>query len=653
MRHATIWQEPERAHTPTAWARGQHLSSQRATTSNPWRLENFSIRIMMKLQATTVSIPAEATSALIDWPELRRERRVIVVVDVVESVRLMQADEADVIDRWRRFVNDVRTQLLPKHGGRLVKSLGDGLLLEFETVPAAVAASFEMQHQVGGYNAGRDSLKSMALRVGVHLTDIVFDDLDIYGAGVNLSARLASLSLPGGIVVSAPVRDSLIDGIDADMEDMGDCYVKHLSDPVRAFRLHSVGVAQGKAPKPAVAADVRPSVAVLPLIARGAAQDLGVVGDVFADEVCISLARCSELKVTSRLSTCAFKNRVEQASAHELLKVHYVVSGSYHLDGGQARIRVELCDANVDEVLWADSANLNCHALLSAQEPAVEAMVASISAAIVAREVQCATSNPLPNVQSHALMSASITLMHRSNRPQFDRARSMLDHLRERHPSHPQPHAWLAKWHVLSVVQGWSADPQRDGQRALDAGHRALDSDSHSSLALTMQGLVHAYLLRDFDKASDAYGDALRINPNESMAMLLLGTMHAFLGAGEPAWDLTQASLRLSPLDPLRYFYLSLSASAAISAKRYDEAADLAQRSLRANRTHLSTYRALALAQALSGKLPQARQTIDEMLKLEPGFTTSAFLARYPGRDRAPEYTALLADAFRSAGLPD
>ena len=164
---------------------------------------------------------------------------------------------------------------------------------------------------------------------------------------------------------------------------------------------------------------------------------------------------------------------------------------------------------------------------------------------------------------------------------------------------------------------------------------------------------MQAYLLRNFDKARAAYDAALQVNPNESMAMLLLGTMHAFLGQGGPAWELTQASMRLSPLDPLRYFYLSLSASAAISAQRYDEATELAQQSLKANRTHMSTYRALALAQSLGGRVHEAQETVAEMLKLEPGFTTSAFLARYPGRDEAPEYTRLLADAFRSAGLPE
>jgi len=606
------------------------------------------------------NIPAANTIAEPIWPELRQERRVIVVVDVVESVRLMQANEADVIDRWRRFVNEVRTQVLPANGGRLVKSLGDGLLLEFESVASAVSAAFSLQRRVGAYNEGRGRDAMIALRVGVHRADVVIDQFDLYGTGVNLAARLATLALPGGTVASAPVRDELVDGLDADIEDLGDCFLKHLSEPIRAFRLQdretrpgAAVVAVGAVGTGRAEHDLRPAIAVLPLGTRSSLGDHGVVGDVFADEVCVSLSRCTELRVISRLSTSAFKNRPEHRGVRELLGANYVVSGSYHVDGDLARIRVELSDAISGEVLWADGTNLKVSALLSGQEPAIDRIVSSVGAAIVAREVECATSRPMPNVESHALMSAAIALMHRSNLMQFERAHAMIDHLRERHPMLPQPHAWLAKWHVLRVVQGWSPDLHADGQQALDAGKRALDGDSRSSLALTMQGLVNSYLLRDFDQARRLYNEALHVNPNESLAMLLLGTMHAFLGEGEPAWRLTEASLRLSPLDPLRYFYLSLSASAAISAGRYAEAIDLAQRSLRANLTHLSTYRALALAQSLDGRIADARKTLDELLVFEPGFNVSVFLARYPGRDHAPAYTRFLADALRAAGLPD
>jgi class 3 adenylate cyclase len=280
-----------------------------------------------------------------DWPELRQQRRAIVVVDVVESVRLMQANEADVIDRWRRFVNEVRTQVLPKHGGRLVKSLGDGLLLEFETVPAAVASTLEFQSLIGNYNAGRHASQHFALRIGVNVSDIVVDDDDIYGVGVNLTARLAGLASPGEIVVSPEVRDGLVDGLDADLEDMGECYLKHLEQPVRAFRL-------GRAAAPRLPVfeqddekDMRAVVAVVPFEFHGGLQgaEFDAIGELIADGVIALLSKSASVRLISRLSSSAFRGRgTELETVAQRLGAAYVLSGSYQCVGTRVALVAEI-----------------------------------------------------------------------------------------------------------------------------------------------------------------------------------------------------------------------------------------------------------------------------------------------------------------------
>ena len=249
-------------------------------------------------------------------------------------------------------------------------------------------------------------------------------------------------------------------------------------------------------------------------------------------------------------------------------------------------------------------------------------------------------------------MLGAIALMHRQSRGDFDRARDLLEHLAERVRRSPVANAWLAKWHVLRVVQGWSPDPLVESETALECSDRALDADPDSSLALTMRGLVQAYLKKDLEAAALSYQSALQHNPNESLAWLFSGTLHAFHGDGAPAVEETGHARRLSPLDPMRYFYDALSASASIAAGRYDDAITSAEQSLRANRTHLSTYRSLAIAQSLSGKADQARLTVGQLLVLEPSFTVRAFLNRFPGRDAAPAYASKLAEALQEAGLP-
>jgi tetratricopeptide (TPR) repeat protein len=241
--------------------------------------------------------------------------------------------------------------------------------------------------------------------------------------------------------------------------------------------------------------------------------------------------------------------------------------------------------------------------------------------------------------------------MHRLSRQDFDRARQMLQTLIDRAPRLAVPHAWLAKWHVLRVQQGWSEDPRAQRRQALECTQRSLEADPGCALALTIDGLVHTNLLKRLDIAEEKYAAALHANPNESLAWLLKGTMHAFRGEGKLAIEGTRRALRLSPLDPLRYYYDSLAATAALSAGHYERAIELAQRSLRANRTHTSTLRAMAIAQWQLGREDDARQVVAELRRLEPGLTVSAYLERSPSSEY--ETGKIWSRALHNAGLPE
>jgi adenylate cyclase len=607
--------------------------------------------MMMKLQATAVTIPTEATSTLTDWPELRRERRVIVVVDVVESVRLMQADEADVIDRWRRFVNEVRTQLLPKHGGRLVKSLGDGLLLEFETVPAATACALALQQRILPFNLGRSREAVMALRVGINCSDIVIDDLDIYGSGVNLTARIATLAQPGEVVVTAEVRDELVDGLDAQLDDLGDCYLKNLSEPVRVYRVASTQSAGLGTEQRASLAELRPTIAVLPFKASSADGIAQALGDALADEVISGLSKSAELNVISRLSTLAFSHR--EAGLEEVstaLGAGYVLSGKVFVDGQRLRLSVELAAYASKSVLWADSLFGDVRGIFESDQELANTVISKVGNCIVQNEVRHASTQPLPTLRSYTLLLGAITLMHRSARSDFDRAGMLLEHLIDRERGHSRPHAWLANWYALRVTQSQSGAVQDDTLRALDSAKRALDRDSGSSLALAIDGALQMNLVKDFATAEHRFDLALEHNPNESLAWLFKGVMHAFRGEGQAAEQAGDRALALTPLDPMRHYFDSLAATAALGAGNYERAEQLAQRSLRANRAHPSTYRALAIAQAMQGHTDAASSTVNGLLQLAPGYKVSDFkvvsgFSAGPLRD-------VFSDALASAGLP-
>ena len=577
--------------------------------------------------------------------------RTVLVVDVVESVRLMEADEDGTVRRWRELVSEVSHEVLPRHGGRLVKSLGDGMMLEFEQAPAAVQAAFSIRELCGPLNADVPSSRQMLLRMGAHVGELIEDDLDVYGRSVNLAARITSLAGPGEIVVSADVRDLLTPALDAEVEDLGECYLKHVEHPVRAYRLGPPGRWPVIEPGSAATPELRPTIAVVPFVARGVGPEHHVLGEVLADEVISALSRTPELNVISRLSTTAFRGRnisVAELGAH--LNANYVLSGAYRVSDGQVVLVAELADAASGRVHWGRQLKGDVRGVISGTDDLIDHVVAEVSAAILARELARAQTQALPTLESYALLMGAIALMHRLSQNSFDRSQKLLHALIERAPRQAIPHAWLAKWHVLRVQQGWSDDPQSDARLALERTTRAIDVDPGCSLALAIDGFVQTNLLKRLDIAQERYERAIEANPNDSLAWLLKGTLHAFKGEGKSAVEGTEQALRLSPLDPLKYFYDSLASTAALSAGQYERAIELAQRSLRANRTHTSTLRALAIAQVRLGRLVDARATVSELMRLEPRLTVTQYLERSPAS--AYETGRVWSEALRSAGVP-
>jgi len=586
-----------------------------------------------------------STTANDPWtlPELTRARRAIVVVDVVESVRLMQEDEAGFIERWRRFVHQVRHEVLPKHGGRMVKSLGDGMLLEFERVPEAARAAAVM------HELSRQS-HSMPLRVGIHWSDIVVDDDDIYGTGVNLAARVASLARPGDVTVSADARDELTPMLDAELYDLGECFLKHLADPVRAFRI-TPPATRSELPveQPPKSSDLRPTIAVLPFACDALSQNCS---DLLVDSMISRLSKTEVFNVVSRLSSSRLRGvPAPLHSARSLLGADFVMSGRLHQESDRFAVVAEVAETRSAGVVWSHSGSDGVRALLMAQCALVEELVEGAKDAVLAHTLRRVRGSELPSLETFALMLGGATLMHRMSRSDFDRAHDLLQAAADRAPRHPSPQAWLAKWHVLRAQQGWVADAARAASIASDCARRALDADPEDSLALTMDGLVHVHFTRDLDKAASLYARAVDTNPNDALAWLHKGMLHAFRGEGADGVRDTERAIALSPLDPMKYYFDTLGASAAATAGHYQRAVELAERSLRSNCLHTSSLRVLAISQVMLGRGADARETVTRLLALEPEFTVTRFRARAPGA--AFEVGQRFARALREAGVPE
>jgi TolB-like protein/Tfp pilus assembly protein PilF len=514
-----------------------------------------------------------------------------------------------------------------------------------------VSTALAIQRASGRVNAGRPPEQQILLRMGMEVSDVIVESDDVHGRGVNLAARLMTLAGPGEIVISQHVRDRLTPSLDADVEDLGDCFVRHLSQPVRAYRIGPPG------PRPVVRPvicfdDLAPTVAVVPFAPRYLTDDHHLLGEVLAEEIIRALSRTADLNLISRLSTTAFRGRdvtLAEVSAH--LRADFVLSGSYSSDGQQVTLDVELAEAKSERILWAERLTDNVSAILSGEQELIGRLVAGVDAAVMTRELQRSKLQPLPTLKAYTLLMGAIALMHRLSPSDFEEARRLLEALIDRGARQPIPLAWLANWHVLRVQQGWSVDRRQDAYLALECIKRALDADPDCSLALAIHGFVHTNLLKKLDIAKESYERALAANPSNALAWLLKGMLHAFMNEGQEAVDHTQRALKLSPLDPRRYFYDSLAASACIAARQFDHAFELAQRSLRANRKHTSTLRVMAVAQWQLGLHDQARKTAQQLLKLEPTLTVSHWLQGSPSA--AYSVGQEFADVLRKVGVPN
>jgi class 3 adenylate cyclase/TolB-like protein/tetratricopeptide (TPR) repeat protein len=606
--------------------------------------------------------------------ELLLQETVVLLVDVVESVRLMRQHEASAVRRWADFVHTVTTDILPRHRGILVKSLGDGLLVRFEAVPDAVAAAAEMHRTLAAQNAGFPEDQHFQLRAGLNAATAWSDGLDIYGSGVNLAARLAAIAGPGETIASASVheqlaaalaglagpgetvgsaaaRDELTHGVDALCEDLGECILKHFDKPVRAYRVGPAGPHPSLAARRDYGTPMEPTIAVIPFNARNNALEHFDIGNLIADSVIWRLSKSPNLKVISRLSTNVFRGRasdVAEVSAH--LGATYILSGGYAVDDGRLLVTAELSAASTNQVVWTDRMNGQVGDLLQPESELAHRIASAVHLSVFETEVGHVLTQPLPTLESYSLLLGSIRLMHRSSKAEFLQTRNILDELINRHARIAAPRAWLANWYILRVTRGWSEDRKREAAEALSATHAALDRDPSNALALATEGFVYCHLLNDLDTARKRCDLAVDANPSHALGWLYRGTVDAFKDAGDSAVEATRRALELSPLDPQRYYFESLAATAELSAHHYENAERLARSSLVLNRMHSSTWRVLTIALVAQGRMDEARVALVHLRELEPALTVERYVARMPNAQL--EIGRHWARCLEMAGLP-
>jgi adenylate cyclase len=570
------------------------------------------------------------------------DKRAVLVVDLVESVLRMQSSELPFVRAWTFFVEERVKALIERLQGRLVKSLGDGVMIEFVSAAVAVQAALALQEQSSVVSQRFDLADDFEIRAGVHYCYIFIDKNDIYGAGVNLAARLASLAQPGETVVSEEVNELLLDDGQYFRRDLGECYLKHIEKPVRAWAIQSKrGHVQMRG---AVSSEIeRPTIGVFPFQCHSSDPKYAVLGEVIADGVIVILSKNSRLRVISRLSTGFAMTRDSQTlSAGKTLGASHVLSGNITVIAERVLLTYELSRLSDGTVLQADRLVAPLGDLFEAESELMFSVANAAHKAILDEASEKARLQTMPTLDAVTALCAGVSLMHRTQRDDF---------FLERHQRASELMAWRVKWLVFESVNGWSADSEKSKSVALRLANEAVEHNAGNAFANSMLALALGYLQRDQDLALTVVDRALSLNQSDSYAWLIKGMLFAFSEESPRGYEYTLKALQLSPEDPHKFYFHALAASAAISAGKYKEAEEFAQSSLRLNVSHLSTHRALVLAQSLQGKLEEATFNAQRMLKMNPHYSLREWRLRSPGAARS--IGKKLENALRIAGVPE
>ena len=586
-----------------------------------------------------------------DVPGPERRLAAVLVADMVGYSRLMEVDEAGTLARLKTHRLELIDPAIAKNRGRIIKTTGDGMLVEFQSVADAVSCAVEIQYRMARRNLDVAPARWIQFRIGINLGDVIVEENDIFGDGVNVAARLQVLAEPGGICVSGAVRDQVGDRLtNVAFEDLGEQTVKNIARPIRVAR---VRIETDAAPVPAVGKDAsaaaprarKPSIAVLPLANMSGDPDQEFFADGLTEDIITELSRFRDLLVISRNS--AFVHKGKAVNVQEVARefgVDYILEGSVRKASDRVRITVQLIDGETDRHIWAERYDRRLEDIFAIQDEVTCAIVATLPGRVEAATQDRAKRKPTSNMEAYEYVLAAKVMHHRSAREDNEAAQRLLDRAIALDAGYAHAHAWKACVLGQSWVYGWCTDRDAAFRKIADELEIALalddnDSDVHRILAAV--NLVRD----DHDKAAYHQERALALNPNYDLVVVQQGELLTWLGRPEEGIGWIKRAMRLNPYHPERFW--NHLGRACFCAGKYAEAAEAFARITRPDHTH---HAFLAAIFAEMGDGVAAAAHAAEVVKREPGFSVAAYLATQHykrGVDRERHGTGLL-----KAGLP-
>lgn len=537
-----------------------------------------------------------------------------------------------------------------EHHGRVVKSTGDGVLAEFTSARDAVAWARAIQEALPKMHAAPDGAADpIVVRIAVHIDEVLVDDDDIYGPGVNIAHRLQEHAEPGGIVMSQAVFGLVRDALDHSPRDLGLLYLRNIPDPVAAYALDPVD-------QPLVRhfrhSATLPSIAVLPLQNLGGDPGEAYFAEGIVEDIIVSLASLRELLVIARGSALALnRNQTDLRTVGRMLGVRYVLTGNVRRTSKRVRVAVQLVDAESNVNLWGDVAVGAPDELFEMQDRIVARVVAGIAPHVRSAELQRALRKRPGNFTAYDSTLHALDCIHSLEKATFFQAREHLERAMSEDRNFAMPVAWAARWRSLLIGQNWSDNPRRDTEEAAELAAKAIDLDGQNALALATYGHVRSFLFHDYDVALGYFDRALSACPNSAVAWHLSSGTLSYVGRAAEAVRHAKQALLLSPFDQSLFAFYMFLGMAHYCSGDYEEAVNAGRRSLSERPAYTANLRILSAALAALGRQEEAADIAGRLLVLEPTFCLSDYeRTRLPFRDAA--LRSLYLDHLRLAGLP-
>jgi adenylate cyclase len=572
-----------------------------------------------------------------------RRLAAILVADVAGYSRLMGADEEGTLERLKALRRELIDPKIAEHRGRIVKTTGDGMLVEFASVVDAVRFAVEVQQAMPERNAEVATDNRIELRIGINLGDVIVEGDDLYGDGVNIAARIEALADPGGVFVSNTVYDHVRDRLAYVFEDLGEQQVKNIVRPVRVYRVRGDAKRPSAPALTALPLPDKPSIAVLPFANMSGDPDQEYFADGMVEEIITALSRIRWLFVIARNSSFTYKGQaVDIKQVGRELGVRYVLEGSVRNAAGRVRITAQLIDATIGAHLWADRFDGVLGDVFDIQDRVATTVAGVIEPTLRVAEIRRSAERRTSVLTAYDLYLRGLAQAYTWEKQGTFAALDLLEQAIRQDPNYGSALALAASCRLNLHVSGWTNNPEESRAAGIELSRRALRVAADDPYVLGSAAYTLAYFGEDIDAAIEMIDRALTLNPSFARGWVISGWLRLWAGQPEEAIGHFEASLRLSPHARRAGTFMAIGVG-HFFAQRFDDAITLLLRSLQEHPGWAPTFRFLAACYAHMGRSEDAREAVRQLR------ATTSLLVPNADHWRKPEHRRLFLEGLRLA----